>query len=443
LIPKREKKGKMTLKNSKVKFKYDKLRINTDDAKKWYVSYTIKFTHPFSYNPIKTKPKSTHYIKCYGGEYSIRLNDTALKDRPQLAEKLLKRVKKDLDLQLDPKYNLDRVGLELMSKAELVNGVPYQDAINRMIKYYGWENPAPSSKITAHNSKIFFNAAFRKYVASIEKLEDVTQITSDDIESYLIKMNTLGKWNIVTCLSRISTITQLFIPLLDAKLIDRNPTSGLLRIKKKLKRTPQKPKKKRFEVWTDQELEEFHKVANTDEHRFYYTLGMVCYHCYLRRSEMFNLTLSHLELDRKRFAVNSDLTKSARKYDSDEIIYIPIPKDLVPILETYLDQRFGNDRNPDYFLFPDGDDLTKAHNYFEYNNNYIKDLGVKLSHKKLNYALKHTGVSQFWRFHAEKGTQVNLVLARLQKMCRHSTPIETMTYLSTELGIEMDSDIFD
>jgi len=431
-------------------FAYEKVRENIDDPKKWYVSYTIKFPQPYSYQPDKNKPKyqkpkSTHYIKVYGGEYAIRLNDFKGQERVDKLMWLLKAVKKDLALGVDPKRKLEILGEQILAEAEQARGISYDEAIQIMIDYYNWDNPVPSARLTAHNARVFFNAAFRKEVTLMKKLDDVREINRTDIEQLLIEKNKSGKWNIQTCLNRIGAISQLFIPLLDKGIIQNNPCIGINNIKTKLKRIPQRPRVKlrRYEVWTDEELKEFVEVTNCPEYRFYYALGMTCYHAFIRRSEAFRMRLGMLDLSRRRFCLDSDLTKSARRYDVPTNIYLPVSKVLCDILDTYVQERFGEDRNPDYFLFPSITRNDKEYPYFQYDVDYEKKLGGKLTNNKAKYDLKHTGVSNFWKEQTGKGIQVSLVLARLQKMCRHATILQTMDYLTTNLGIEMDGDIFD
>jgi len=409
-----------------MQFKAEKVKINIDNPKKWYVSYTIKYANGV-----------TKYPKVYGGEYGIRLNDSQDDERIRKAQELLKEVNRDLALGNDPKERLNRLEKEMLAELKGSKAIPYDEAIKIMIEYYNWDNPNESSKITAHNSKIFFNAAFKKFVTSIDKLHDVTSITKVDIERLLMQKNKDGKWNINTCKNKVGTISQLFIPLVDKELMEFNPCKGVSGIKRKLKRNTQKPANKRFQVWTDDELVEFESIANCDQHRFYYALGMTCYYAFIRRSECFRMKLGMVDFDNLRFIMDSDLTKSARKFDLSTNIYLPMAQELHGILKKYVDQRFGADQNPDYFLFPSIKDNNKQYPYFQFDVDYKKKLGVKLSNDKAKYDLKHTGVTHYWRDRTREGMNANDILTRLQMMCRHSSVFQTMQYLTTDLGIDL------
>jgi integrase len=415
-------------------FTYKAIKLNKNNPAKWYVSYTIKWSD-----------KPTEYVRLYGGEYAIRLNEFSTnKERDKNADWLLNEVTKDLALGINPKDKLTVVAEQIEASKKKAMGLAYNDAVAIMIEHYNYDNPVPSSELTALGTKSFFGGTFKKYVQSLEKMHDVKSITKAEVENLLIQKNTAKKWNIKTCISKLSIVTQLFIPLLERGIIDINPASGITNIKQKLKRLPQKNTSKRYEIWTDAEMEELEAFSNNPKLRFHYTLAMTTYYAYMRRSEAFRMTLSMVDLDNKRFVLMSSQTKGARKYDVDTPINLPIPKKLIEILKIYIEEKFGTDKNPDYFLFSSVTKLDKAYYYGSYNRDFNNAVGDHLSFSKRNYGLKHTGVSNFWKENVEKGIPVGKILARLKTMCRHSSIVDTMNYLSTDLGIEIEEDnLFD
>ncbi|RZL36763.1 MAG: site-specific integrase [Pedobacter sp.] len=428
-------------------FTYSKLKINTDNPKKWYISYTIKYDD-----------NKTVYAKIYGGEYLIRLNDFE-NDTEHIAkaEKLLKKVKKDLDLGQDPKSKTEDLKKQLYEEHLKAQGVTYDEAVQIMIEYHNWDNPAPAQKITAYNQKIFYNAEFRRYVHEIGKTDDVTKITTDDILNYILRHNNprgaeylypvdgkvypVGTWSISTCVSKLGNLGYFFTPLLEKRKIETNPLRAITNIKKKLKRTTvQKPKQNRYELWTESELVEFDKVLNTDKFMLHYAIGMCCYHAYIRNSEVLRITLDMIDLENKRFVLDSDITKGHNKYDSSTRIFLKMNDDLVNILTKYLDCKFGEDRQPNYYLFPSIRHKHIPYDYHQYAKDYKEKCASLLTSKKLPYSLKHTGVTKYWNENAKAGVAPAVLITRLMKMCRHSNFNETMRYISTDLGIDIDID---
>jgi integrase len=426
-------------------FTYEKLKLNKDNPEKWFVSYTIKYRHPFGYRNKTGKdstPKKVHYIKLYGGEYLVKLNDY-ISDaaREVTGDNLLRWVEKDLKKGIDPRLKGAILEGELYQEIERAKGVTYDEAYKIMVDYHNWDSPAESQKLTARNNKIWFNAQFRRFVEELGKTDDVTKITSEDLTKIIVKQNTEGSWSISTCITKLGNMGFMFTALVEKGKMVSSPTFGLKAIKKKLKRTvPQKPKANRFEIWTQKEIDNFNKIGNCDKYLYDYTLGLTCYYAFIRRSEMLRLKLGMLDLVNNRFCIPSDITKSANKYDSVTTLYVKIDPKLMTALLKFIDVRFGEDQNPDYFLFSSIRRFDLPYDYYQYDKDYRLRLGKALDNGKANYSLKHTGVTHLWYDQSKKGVSPTRILAKLQKLCRHSSIFQTMTYLSNDLGIDIDID---
>jgi integrase len=409
---------------------YEKLKLNQKNDKKWYFTYTIKFFDG-----------TTRYDKVYGGEYDIRMNDfTTSKERDEKVEKLKKELIKDLDKGIDPKNRVAKKIEQIQDEAEKAKGVTYQEAFDFMVKHHNWINPNPSSVLTAHTNKIFFNAAFRKFVESIGKDDDITKVTTEDIADWILRKNRAKEWDITTCTTTIGKISYIFSPLVELKKIAVSPTQGV-NVRKKLKALPKKDKKNRFEIWKDSEVEEFISVGQSDKkYALDFIIGFTCYHAFIRRSEMLRLTLGMVNLEMKRFEIPSDITKSARIYDSVKIIYLPIKPELVEALSKYIKQRFDNDLNPDYYLFPSIRKNDVEYDYYQYDKDYKKRLGAALNNDKANYSLKHTGVTKYYYEQSAKGVSISAIINKLKVKCRHQNALQTLDYLNGDLGLNVDEE---
>lgn len=62
-----------------MQFKAEKIKINIDNPKNWYISYTIKYANGV-----------TKYEKVYGSEYGIRLNESQGDERIRKLKNCLK-----------------------------------------------------------------------------------------------------------------------------------------------------------------------------------------------------------------------------------------------------------------------------------------------------------------------------------------------------------------
>jgi len=439
-----------------MKFSFSDVRLVDVTKKKSWVTYKIEFDEPFSYKE-GTVPKRVHYPKIYGGEYQIRLGSAkTLKERKILGEDLLALVLEDLQEGKDPKRKTEIEVAKIAVEKEKTNNVSYDSAIENMIKYHRWDNPSETQELTAVNAINFFNNQFRLYVTEINKLDDITKITKDDIVFYIARHNNpqgkvylypvdgktykIRTWTISTCISKIQTINYIFMPLVDKNIIPISPTVGISNLRKKLKRTAtQKIFVKRHQIWTEEELVEFHIKGNTDENRLFYNVGLCCYHAFIRRSEILRMRLGMVDLQNKRFVIPSSITKSDRKYDTVVHIYLKFNQKLHDALELYINQQFGKDLNPEYRLFPAPEGNNIKYTYEEFRKDNRSSLFKHLDSSKTPYSLKHTGVTEYWNRQIDKGIHPNVIISKLMKKCRHSNTNETIKYLELELGLDVAS----
>lgn len=412
---------------------YEKLRLNIKNYKKWYFQYTIKFYDG-----------TTRYDKSYGGEYGIRLNDFLTDaERDEKVVELERELKRDLDKGVDPKSRVAKKIEQLENEADKAIGITYQEAYDIMVNHHNWITPNESSKLTAHNCKIFFNSQFRKFVDSIGKTDDITKVTTEDITDWIVNKNRAKEWDITTCTTKVGQIAYIFTPLIELKKIKDSPTRAVS-VRNKLKALPKKKRVNRFEIWTDAEVDEFINVGQSDKkYALDFIIGFTCFHAFIRRSEMLRLKLGMLNLEQKRFEIPSNITKSARIYDSVKIIYLPINAELVTALTKYIGQRFGDDLNPDYYLFPSIRKNDVEYDYHQYDKDYKKRLGAALNNDKANYSLKHTGVTRYYYEQSAKGVPISVIINKLKMKCRHQNSLQTLDYLNGDLGLNVGDEYDD
>ncbi|WP_158798122.1 site-specific integrase [Pedobacter sp. L105] len=441
--------------NAEYKKGSDKKKIELEPPTKWWIAYKITFDTPVSYQPDKKHPTKkyqepilTHYPKIYGKEYGVRFSpDSQTRaENDELADDLLRWVKNDLEAGLDPKTKGERELATAEEEQEKATGVTYDEAYQGMIKFQGWINPNPAQVLTAKSATGYFNRGFREFVSGIDKLHDVTKISREDLEKYITEKNDPnndnGFWSIRTCQSKIDQFGYFFAPLIDNGKIEFSPITGMKkRLMKRLRKIHLQPiiTKNRFEIWSDKELEDFHTVAlKTKKGQFFRAIGMCCYHACIRRSEILRLKLSMYDRANKRFSIPSDLTKAHNKYDNNTLLHLQINDELFEIMESYVEMRFGADKNPDYPLFPSYQLITRHYNYTGFDAAYVRVVGKYLDNRKSPYALKHTAVTRFWHEQIAKGVHPGIVITKLMKKCRHSSPDQTIRYLTLDLGLDAE-----
>ena len=462
--------------SEKMGFKYSNVRLNNISKekdkngnpqllKKWYVSYTILYDNDI-YPDYKVQEgkeqqsiKNKKYPKIFGNGYKLRLND--IKDPEEkllMGEWLVGKIKEDLLLGIDPRLKDE----DEDEKAEIAhiesNGVSFDEALKLTRKYMQWDLGLPAQQITETQNMSFFNNGFRRFIHFIGKTNDVTKVTTNDLKKFVElttnqdgttfefngKTKTFGHTSVKTAFEKIRVVASIFNALLDEGKIEVNPCLGVTDIKRKVKKTA-KPRpvtnKNRFEIWSDEELKRFHDVGNKGKWKTQYTIGLITYYTFIRASEILRLKLGMIDYVNNKFIIPSNLTKGHSKHETIEYLHQPIPPILMDILKGYITATFGNDLNPDYPLFTSPRlGIEFAYSYESYKTNYKyfkKDLGIE----KNEYALKHSGVTDYYYMQLKAGVPSYVIADELRIMCRHATWNETMKYLKLNLGLRFTDNV--
>lgn len=458
-------------------FKFSKLRLvntskdengNLQYLKRWYVTYTITYPNDlYPDYPVregKEQPtlKNKKYPKIFGLQYDTKLNEITDNSQKLLEGKaLLKMVELDLMQGNDPRLKNVVEDEKAEIAHEEANGVSYDEALAITRKYMQWDLNLPAKQITERQNMSFFNNSFRRFIHHIGKTNDITKVTTDDLKKFVElstsndgtvvelkgkKEKTFGHMSVKTAFEKIRVVAFIFNALLDCGKIEINPTLGVTDSRKKIKKTA-KPRpikdSNRYAIWTPEEFAKFKKIGNTDKWRTEYTVGLITYYTFIRASEILRIQVGMIDYKINKFVIPSNLTKSHGSYDSVKPLYISIPPVLLTALKDYIKFTFGKDIKAEYPLFPNPlTDVKQVYPYEIYKNNY-KNFKEALGVVKQEYALKHTGVTDYYYMQLERGVPSGMVVEKLRKMCRHAKSDETINYLTLNLGLQIDDNTDD
>jgi integrase len=454
-------------------FTYSKLRlVNIDKPKskelgktvylkKWYVTYIIKYIDGvWPEYPVKEQQslKNKMYPKLFGKEHEIKLNE--IKDfnkRLEAANELLEEIEDNLISGIDPRLRRiveDRVVEQADQQAQ---GKTLDEALEITIKYMGWDGSHSARKITAKNNLAFFRNGFRHFLHYIGKEQNVLSVTKEDLQQFVIlhanpdgavinykgKDYKVGHWLVKTCFEKVRCIGYIYNALLDAELITVSPCLGVTDVRKKVKKSAKpKPEQVRYDVWSDDEMNTFHQIGNTDKYLQQYAVGLITYYSYIRTSEILRLQFSMLDIENSRFVIpkGSTILKNYRA-TNHKTNYIKLPPKLMIVLTKYIDTFFKGNFKPHYYLFPDEQvGFTTEYDYNNFKKQFEEGLRKSIGTDKNPYALKHTGVTHFFKREMEKGKEISFTIGKLMKMCMHHDIAETMHYLSINLGLNIEDD---
>lgn len=210
----------------------------------------------------------------------------------------------------------------------------------------------------------------------------------------------------------IGALRSFFNEMLARDIISKNPFNGI----KKLPEV-QNP----HISFSNEERMLVRNHFKQNNKRLYYAVQFV-YYCFLRRTELMQLKVGDIDLERKMIRVAGKIAKSRRSES------ITIPKSFEPIL-----YEMGIDRLPkDYYLFGKGlqtcaEPLNKADLLTDAHRKELSSLNVRKD--CTFYSWKHTGAMELYK--ATKDVYV------VMKQCRHTDISITMIYLRS-LGLIVD-----
>lgn len=443
-----------------MKLQYTNLKISEDKSTgKWFIYYVLA-------NPQSGSAKR----KEYGKSYRISINtEPDLVKREKLAQKLMALVKMDLENGVDPKYRDEEIKTKHkqdLEKARISEEakVNIATAIEWLRHDKGWINPVEGKENTGAVITMLLSNSFTKYLQRIGKAEDVREVTRLDISNYIEenfnrtsteKATGSGRhknsgWSSSSCSMAKARISLLFGALIDRNLIEVNPTIGV-KIKKDSEKVVQPSNgesddEDRFEPWTSSEVDKWFKdspISDDLRHQNIFVATNILYYCFVRKSEILRLKCSMVNFDMERLEIPAKLTKSARKYDSKEVVYIDMPDALIKALKWWFALKFPNGFTKDDYILFQHNNTTAKYIYGSFNRHFEK-LRIIFQNKyngefktTVCYAIKHTGVIKLYHTLLASDKRPDQIQKILQKHCRHSDWNETENYLRKSCKIEM------
>lgn len=408
---------------------------------KWFIRYKIEFEEiPYH---LKNKDR-IQYRKEYGLSYGINLNKyKTIKEKEFQAAVLLGRVEADLTQGIDP-ANRD-VEKEEKIRKDIANAeqYKYQYIFNQWCEYKNLNNPIPSKENSARNLKLFHNNQFIPFLDSIGKGTNIKDITDDDINQFIKEKYDAGIWGAFSANTRIAWISGVFTYAHKiAKVISVNPMLGVNKINEDkvimIDNVPTLKKKKevRFNIYTDSEIKIIFEHWNNTP---YEAICKIVYYAFIRFSELFRLKLGDVDLENNCFNIQANIAKGQR---DGRTMKVKIYPQLKEVLERYIESSFGEDRNPDYYLFW-VKRKTNPLGYTAFNYHYLellKELKAKgIEIKKTTYAFKHSGAKRFIDINKKKNFSSYELIEELMRQMRHQDFATTQKYLYNDLGIELDN----
>lgn len=429
-----------------VKFKYSEPYISPKGYKdkegktvtKWFIRYKIEF---------EEKPDNRakiQYRKEYGGSYSRKINlPTNHKEKIENAELLLGRVKDDLAKGIDPSNREVETVEYVKREIELAEQYKVEYVFNQWFASKNYVNPIPSKTISATIYNRFWLNQFIPYLASIGKEYDIRKVTTEDIDKWFRFNYDNDKWTSKTIDIKIGLLSGVFKFAFKKRYIVENPMTYVSRIKENKIVTKNgvtglvKKKEARFNILTDNEQDLIYKYIDLKNETIAKTLGFG----FIRFSEIFRLKLEHLDTNNWVFNVPADIAKGQRDGNTASVKIYP---KLQEVLKRYLAEYFGNDVQPEYYLFYHLNKLSpSSYSIFQHLFNACKSEiekkeGVKIT--KTPYSFKHTGAKSFVDQNKAKAKTSYQIIEAVMKLMRHSNFNTSQKYIYNDLGVNLDAD---
>lgn len=414
---------------------------------KWFIRFSI------------TIDGVTSYPKEYGKSYSTALNiNKPKKHRLKIsnAEILLKLINTDLEGGINPKNRKEEMLLQLQRELNDAHKFKILNVFNEWFKAKNYINPIPAKEISAKTYKNFWMNQLIPHLESIGKAEDIKEITDGDIRNWLMSSYESGHWSALTINIKIGYINNVFKFAFLKKYIIKNPMNYVIPIKEdkvivkngissiKVKRKP------RFNILSDEEIALFDKFFNLKTR----TMTKTLMYSFVRFSELYRLRLKHLDIINWCWNIPAELAKGQRDGSTATIKIYPV---LQNILKEYLNEFFGDDMNPEYYLFFTEDKNNKTSiDYVSYQFRQAKlriekagDITVFVNGEKkvltnikidkTPYCFKHTGAKRFVDQNKSKSRSSYEIIEGIMKMMRHTNFNTSQIYIYKELGINLDA----
>mgnify|MGYP003576537323 CR=1 FL=1 len=401
---------------------------------KWFIRYTF------------TKDGVTEYRKEYGKSYPTALNINYPKTHNQKiinAELLLDLVIDDLENGTDPKNR--ETEKEIQIKKEVAEAEKYKVSLifDEWFKEKNYINPIPSKQISAKTYENFWKNQLIPYLATIGKADDMRSISDDDIRKWLQDNYNSGQWSALSTNIKIGYISNVFKYAYLKKYIPTNPMSYITTIKedKVIVRdgisTIKEKKETRFNILTDDEIALFDEYFNFKTK----TITKILMYGFIRFSEIYRLKLKHVDTVNWAFNIPSEIAKGQRDGATATVKIYPV---LRKVIQEYLDDFFGEDLNPEYYLFYGEKNKLKSTS-IDYISYQFKQTKLKIEKekgiiiKKTPYSFKHTGAKKFVDQNKAKSKSAYEIIEAIMKMMRHTSFETSQIYIYKELGINLEA----
>lgn len=204
--------------------------------------------------------------------------------------------------------------------------------------------------------------------------------------------------------SHLATLSVYFNDMLERGVITESPLKGIKQVKEEVGK---------MSIYSDREEAKLDKLMREDNFEFYMATRFIRY-CFLRRTELANLKVKHINWQNKTVTIPSSSAKS-RVQDS-----VTIPTTLEKLIEKsgYLEL------DPELYLFgknftPSETKIKKLDYFTEQQKMYNEKLKIKT--ECTFYSWKHTGTVDLYNLTKD----VYVVM----RQCRHSDIQTTMIYL--------------
>jgi integrase len=244
-----------------------------------------------------------------------------------------------------------------------------------------------------------------------------TRLTTQHMRQYSDYMVSVKSYAGKTHNNNIGILRALFSEMLDREIINENPAIKIKNLKT--------DSGKNF-PFTDHEKEVLLKYLKANRPQLYLACCFT-YFCFIRRSELIELKIQDINLDKKTIIIHSKGAKGR----TQQSITIPVQ------FEEILKEFKITDYPKDYYVFgrrsrPNLNKIIKP-DYFSYQFRLVADK-LNIDKSKGYYAWKHTGVCAL--YNSLDKPDINIV--RIQ--CRHTDIRTTMIYLRS-IGLDVNEQI--
>lgn len=417
------------------KFTYTEPKIYKDkDNKKWCIRYNLKYD----------ESDETQYRKEFGKSYNIKLNRIQeLKVRSVEAEILKGMVADDLYKGIDPEKKEEQQKAKLLQKIKDAERFNFDYCLQVFLKEKGYLDPIPKKTGSSKTYRLLLTNALKPALEEVGAADDLRLVKKEHIlglidSHYFSDGEDIKRWSGSSCNVNLAIFSSFFEVLVDKGILEAN-------VAKLVKYKPAGARNEaRSTIFKRDEIEILFNVAKERDSTLE-AIYKCIYYSYIRISELFRLQLSDVHLDRD--IVNIPFVKAKKQNDGfsrDVYIY---PK-LKECLERYIQKTFGNDRNPNYYLFPNLLYNDKVHRktpvpFYTASAHLFRYLKKQHPDKFVGreglypYTLKHSGATYFIEDNINNSSPTAMLL-HLQKQMRHSNLNTTQIYISKDLGLTLE-----